>query len=466
MVWKVAAVVMLGPFMTSLDSTVVNVSLSALTRELNTSLGTIQWVTTGYLLALALTLPLSGWLVDRIGAKRVYLICFSVFTLASLLCGSASTVEELISYRVLQGAAGGLLAPMAQMMLARVAGPNLGRVIAYGAAPVMLGPVAGPSLAGFVLQHASWRWIFLINLPIGVISMILSWWVLPRDTDEVNPRRLDLFGYVMLGAALITGLHSLEGLGRGEIGESGYEIELLGSAALMFSFVVGARRTGESAIIDLALFRGRNFSAAAATQFLSNFLSLGGQMLLPLYLFMAQGHTPAQTGLLLAPMGIGMFCSFVMMGHLTERFGPRKVAATGALLALIGTVPYVIFSADAMSPLFIEVSLFVRGVGLGSLGVPSISSAYAHLPKRRIPIATTAMNIVQRLGGPVGTTFLAICLHLGMNAHSEVSAQGFTLSFFALCVIHLLSVGSALRLPDRIAAAESLTVVDVEVAAE
>src|SRR5580693_6295895 len=166
-VWKITAVTVAGAFMAQLSTTMVNVSLSSLGTELHASLSAIQWVTSGYLLALALMLPLSGWLVERIGAKALYLWCFSAFTLSSVLCGIAWSANSLIAFRILQGMSGGLMAPMAQMMIASAGGKHMARVMGYAAVPVMLGPILGPVIAGAILQFASWRWLFLVNLPIG-----------------------------------------------------------------------------------------------------------------------------------------------------------------------------------------------------------------------------------------------------------------------------------------------------------
>ena len=172
--WKISSVAVLGAFLAQMDATVVNVSLSSLALELHTSLSNIQWVTSGYLLALALTLPLSGWLVDRIGAKALYLWCFSLFTLTSALCGLAWSANSLIGFRILQGMSGGLLAPMAQLIMARAAGERMARVFGLAAMPILLAPLLGPVIAGAVLRFASWRWLFLVNLPFGVLALVLS----------------------------------------------------------------------------------------------------------------------------------------------------------------------------------------------------------------------------------------------------------------------------------------------------
>src|ERR1700692_2687944 len=203
LVWKITTVAVLGSFLSQLDATVVNVSLSSLAVDLHSSLPTIQWVTSGYLLALALMLPLNGWLVERIGAKSLYLWCFSAFTLSSALCGIAWSANALIAFRILQGLSGGLMAPMTQMMIARAAGKHMARVIGYAAVPILLGPILGPVLAGTILQFASWRWLFFVNLPVGAVAIILAILFLPNDRGETQKRDLDLVGFALLSPGLV-----------------------------------------------------------------------------------------------------------------------------------------------------------------------------------------------------------------------------------------------------------------------
>lgn len=198
LVWKITAVAVLGSLMGQVDATVVNVSLSSLAVDLHSSLTTIQWVTSGYLLALALMLPLNGWLVGQLGAKSLYLWCFPIFTLSSALCGLAWSANSLIGFRVLQGMSGGLMAPLAQMMIVRAAGRHTARVYGYAAIPILLGPLLGPVLAGAILQHASWRWLFLVNVPVGLLGIVLAIRFLPEDRAEARPRDLDFVGFCLL----------------------------------------------------------------------------------------------------------------------------------------------------------------------------------------------------------------------------------------------------------------------------
>jgi EmrB/QacA subfamily drug resistance transporter len=459
-IWKVAWVVLLGPLMTSLDSTVVNVSLSRLGRDLRVPLTRIQWVISGYLLALALMLPLSGWLVDRFGAKRVYLGCFILFTAASVACGLAPNAGALIAGRVLQGVAGGLLAPMAQMMIVRGAGRHVARVMGIMVMPILLGPLAGPVLAGVILQHASWRWIFFINLPIGLLALILAQWILPADHDQVRPRPFDLTGFLLLSPGLVLVLHSLESLSGHARGRGPYGLELVSGIALLAIFLAHARRKGPTALIEIALFRLPPFNAAALTQFLTNALAYGGQMMVPMYLLVVLGVSPTRAGLLMLPAGLGMLVAFPLMGAMVERFGSRQVAASGALLALAGTVPFAWQGFPAAPFWCLSLALAARGAGLGAIGIPSIAAAYHGLDKARIPVATTTINIVQRLGGPVATTGLVIFLHmvlggLGLDgsglgpAQTLARSQAFATTFRLLALLHAAAFLAALRLPHR-----------------
>jgi EmrB/QacA subfamily drug resistance transporter len=444
LVWKITTVAVLGSFLAQLDATVVNVSLSSLAVDLHSSLTAIHWVTSGYLLALALMLPLNGWLVERIGAKSLYLWCFSAFTLSSALCGMAWSANSLIAFRILQGMSGGLMAPMAQMMMARAAGKHLARIIGYAAVPVMLGPILGPVIAGAILQHASWRWLFLVNLPVGVLAIVLAVLFLPNDRQETRSREFDLPGFALLSPGLVLFLYGSDHLGE-RIGLAA----LLLSTVLLALFLRMAVRKGDRALIDVQLFKSKTFSASAVTQFMSNGISFAGQMLIPIYLIRACGQSPSATGWLLAPLGVGMICSYPWMGALTQRFDIRKVSAGGAFLAFAGTLPFLYLASHGLVFTVLAGALFLRGVGLSAVGIPSISAAYASVRKRDLPMATTSLNIVQRLGGPTLTTLCATFLgwRLAMVQSSASLSSAFTAAFLLLCGLHALLFAAALRLP-------------------
>jgi EmrB/QacA subfamily drug resistance transporter len=426
--------------MAQIDATVVNVSLSSLAASLHSSLATIQWVTSGYLLALALMLPLSGWLVDRIGARSLYLWCFSAFIISSALCGLAWSAGSLIGFRILQGMTGGL---MAQMIMARAAGRHMAKVFGYVAIPVLVGPILGPVLGGAILQHLTWRWLFLVNVPVGALALALAVLFIPEDGALIQRRTFDLPGFLVLAPALVLFLYGADNI-REHSGQLCFAIAIV----MIIVFARGALRKGPEALLDLRLFRSGVFPVSARTQFLQNGIVYATQMLLPLYLIKACGRTPGEVGVLLLPLGLGMLTGYPSIGWLTKHFGIRNVAAGGSLLSLLSALPFLYLANHRMVGTIFVVSLLLRGMGQSAIGVPSLSAAYSGVPKQEIPMATTALNIVQRLGGPTLTTlmaaFLAWRMHFAVSA-DEVS-RAFMLSFLTLAVLHVLLLVSTLRL--------------------
>jgi MFS family permease len=214
-------------------------------------------------------------------------------------------------------------------------------------------------------------------------------------------------------------------------------------------FFTVAIRKGDRALIDLQLFKGKTFAAATVAQFMSNGILFAGQMLIPIYLIRACGRSPSATGWLLAPLGVGMICSYPWMGALTQRFGIRKLSAGGAFLALAGTLPLVWLASHGLSVAVLACTLFVRGVGLSAVGIPSISAAYTSVKRRDLPMATTSLNIVQRLGGPTMTTLCATFLGWRLSAAPSpaVTSDAFVEAFGVLCFLHVLLLLATLRLP-------------------
>ena len=444
--WKITSVAVLGAFLAQMDATVVNVSLTSLAGELHGSLATIQWVTSGYLLALALTLPLNGWLVDRIGARAVYLWCFSAFTLTSALCGLAWSPDSLIGFRILQGMSGGLLAPMAQLLMARAAGERMTSVLGFAAMPVLLAPLLGPVIAGAILHILSWRWLFLVNLPFCALALVLAFIFLPNDEHERKERRLDMVGLALLSPGVACFLYGIDRVR-----------EMQGIAALIVSlvsfllFYAWANRKADQAIIDIRLFRDRIFSAAVTVQFIAQGASFAGQFLIPALLIDNKHYSPSQAGLLLGAQGLGMMCSYPLLGLLVQKWGNRMVSVGGAVTALAGTAPFVYLAGHELPGATIASILFVRGVGLSFIGIPSISAAYASIGRENLPMATTALNIIMRIGGPTLTTICATFLAWSMSSGpSTSSSTAYGNTFALLCCFQLILCVAASRLPVRV----------------
>ncbi len=442
-VWKIAGVAMFGALLAQLDTTIVNVSLSNLAEDLNTSFAIIQWVTSGYLLALTMALPLSGWIVDRIGAKKLYIYSFLAFTLSSALCGLASSASSLIAFRILQGVSGGLMAPMTQMMIARAAGTQMARVAGYMALPVLLAPLLGPIIAGGILQYASWRWLFLVNLPVGAVALLMVFLFLPSDLHEKTRRNLDWLGLALVSPGLILFLYGSQ--------RESPKFFFLG-ITMIGAFIWTAWRKGEDALIDLRLFKGKVFLASAITQFLSNGGMFAGQMLIPAFLIQSCGRSPSEMGWMLAPLGIGMMVTYPLMGILTDRFGIRRVSAGGAFLTFVATLPLLYLALHGLDIFILTSALFLRGMGMSAVGLPSMTAAYASVNRRELPMATTSLNIVQRLGGPTLTTLCASLLAWKLGGHIKghwVSAA-YAWSFLLLCCLHAMTLTAAIRLPPRL----------------
>ncbi len=449
-IWKITAVAVLGSLLAQLDATIVNVSLSSLASDLGSTLPAIQWVTSAYLLALTFVLPLNGWLVERIGGKALYLWCFSLFTASSALCGLAWSANALIGFRILQGVSGGLLAPMAQMTMKRAAGDQFTRIAGYAAMPILLGPLLGPVIAGAILHYASWRWLFLVNLPVGLLALFLAKRFLPADKPQHNPRGLDWVGLMLLSPALALVL-----LGFERIGEHAGLVALIAGALLLVVFLRVEKRKAAHALINLNQFRSRVFSVASAALFLSNGVLFAGQMLIPLFLIQACGRSPATMGWMLAPLGLGMMVTFPSLGFLTSRFGERAVSMGGASVAVCATLALAWLAHGPLDVLVLLPALFLRGMGQGAVALPALSSAYASTEPRELPMAATTLNIMQRLGGPTLTTLCATFLDRMLEARvGHAGPNAWTLAFLLLAALHVLTVVAATALPRRAMASE------------
>ncbi len=408
---RVAMVVLVGAFMSILDTTIVNVALDRLTLDLGTDFAHIQWVVTGYMLAMAAVIPLSGWIATRVGPKRVFIFALTLFTAASALCGLAWSLESLVGFRILQGAGGGLLMPVGQAMLAQAAGPRrMGRVMSLVAIPMLIAPVVGPVLGGLLVQTAGWEWVFFINVPVGAIGVVLAVRLLTSDAARdrvVWP--LDMVGLVLMavGIPLITFGLAETGIG-GTITAPRAWIPLVAGILLTTVYVLYALRRPRP-LINVRLFGNRAFAAASITAFALGAVLFGGMILMPLYEQGPRMHDALTTGLILAPMGLGAAITAPIAGRITDRIGGGPVAVTGLVILTLSTVPFTFLTATTPQWL-IMAGLFFRGVGVSGSMMPAFAAAYATLRRDEIPDATSQFNVVQRVGGSIGSAILAVIL--------------------------------------------------------
>ena len=411
------AVVVLGTIMSILDVTIVNVAVPTLGSDFHTSISTIQWVLTGYMLAFASVIPLTGWATERFGAKRVWLASLLLFMLGSALSGAAWSIGSLIAFRALQGLGGGMILPVGQTILAQAAGPQrMGRVMSVIGVPMLLGPIFGPVIGGAIVDQVSWRWIFFINLPLGVLAVLAAQRLLP----EAKPRlgeRLDLRGLALLSPGIGVFLYGMSEAGNeGGFGNTRTMAAAAIGLVLVALFVWHATVRGKNALIDVSLFVRRGFATAAATNFLLGIALFGSLILLPLYYQVVRHESPLQTGLLLVPQGLGAALAMPLAGWLTDKIGARVVVSAGMVLALLGTLAYTQVGAGT-SYLYLAAALLVIGVGLGSTIMPSMAAAFQTVSREETPRATSALNAIQRIAGAIGTALMAIILQRAIAAN-------------------------------------------------
>lgn len=408
-VWRIGTVTVLGTVMSVLDTTIINVALEPLAHDLHTGLGSISWVVTAYLLAIAAVTPAASWASRWLGTRRLYLLSLLLFTIGSVACGSAWDTPSLVVARVLQGAAGALLMPVGQSIVVRAAGhANLGRVMGVLGVPTVLAPVVGPTLGGFLLEHVSWRAIFLINVPVGVLALVLGLRLLPRD-EGVPTYRLDVLGLGLASAGLSLLTYGLSQVAaEPSVARAEVLVPVVTGVVLLVAFVRHALNR-EHPLLDLRLFADRSYGLASTAVLVNGAISLGGLILLPLYLQGVRGESATTTGLLVAPTAIGVVLVMRRAGRLTDRFGGGRVAVVGTAVLFTASVPMA-WIGPHTSYWYITSWMLLRGVGTGLAGMPLMAAALTSIAQPKTPDASAQLFVLQRVGGSLGTAALVVVL--------------------------------------------------------
>jgi EmrB/QacA subfamily drug resistance transporter len=404
----VAGVVLLGAIMSILDTTVVNVAIDHLATAFHSSLTTIQWVITGYTLALATVIPVTGWAADRFGTKRIYMWSLVLFMLGSALSGLAWSAGSLIFFRVLQGIGGGMIMPAVMTIMTKKAGPHrMGRVMGVLGVPMLIAPIIGPILGGWLVDDVSWRWIFFINIPIGVIAFVLAQIVLDRDEPQPT-HRLDWLGMALLSPGLALLIFGLAESGNYGFGSARSWAPVVGGVLLIAGFFWHSWRA-QAPLIDIRTFTHTRAGAAAGTFLLFGIAFFGALLLIPLYYQSVRGASALQAGLLLAPQGIGAMITMPIAGRLTDRFGPNYLPAAGIPLLVIGMSPFAFVTAHTSYVLLLSFSV-VLGLGMGLSMMPTMTAAMQAVPAAAIARTSTAMNIIRQSGASIGTAIMSVLL--------------------------------------------------------
>ncbi|MFC9325094.1 DHA2 family efflux MFS transporter permease subunit [Kitasatospora sp. NPDC057015] len=441
-------VVIIGSMMSVLDMTIVNVALRSLSETFHAPLATIQWATTAYTLALAGVIPTAAWAMGRIGAKRTYLTALTLFTLGSLLAAFAWDPGSLIASRAVQGLGGGLLMPVGMTMVMRTADrTQLGRAMALGGLPILVGPVAGPVLGGWLLDTASWHWIFLVNLPVGAAALLLAAKLLRSDAPSgpTAAPGLDVPGLLMLspGLALL-----LFGLARGgehrDFTTIGTLAPTLAGALLVAAFGWRAL-TVRRPLLDLRLLRDRTFAAGIGTLALFTCGYFGSMLLGPLYWQQVRGMSATAVGLLGMPVGLTVGLTLQIAARRIDRVSPRRLISTGIALGALGMALTALqVGAPDAAAWRVVASAMVMGTGSGMVLMPTMTTASRDLPKDRMAAASTVLSINSQLWASVGTALISVAL-----GSAGVDPAGFRITYAIAAGALALALLPAALLPGR-----------------
>jgi MFS transporter, DHA2 family, multidrug resistance protein len=419
--WIIAVTVTLATFMEVLDTSIANVALPHIAGSLSAGQDESTWVLTSYLVSNAIVLPLSGWLSSIMGRKNFYMSCVALFTVSSFLCGLAPNLATLIVFRVLQGAGGGGLQPSEQSILADTFAPaKRGMAFAVYGIAVVTAPAIGPTLGGWITDNFTWRWIFFINIPVGIISLLLTSRLI-QDPPYLKRRKLSetKIDYIGLGFVAL-GLGALQiVLDKGQRDdwfESHFIVVLSVIAAASLIFVIYWEWTHKDPIIDLHLFRDRTFAVSNLLMFMLGFALLGSTLLLPLFSQTLLGYTAEKAGLALMPGGFAIMLLLPLVGFLLSRYSPRWLLIFG-LLVLAGSLFHMTGFDLEIDFRSVATARVLQAIGMAFLFVPINTAAYAFLPRDKNNAASGLMNLARNIGGSVGISLATTMLDRRTQVH-------------------------------------------------
>ncbi|WP_232073364.1 DHA2 family efflux MFS transporter permease subunit [Mycobacterium stomatepiae] len=422
---RIAGVCVLGSMMAIIDTTVVTVAQRTLVAAFQSTQAVIAWTMTGYTLALATVIPLAGWAANRFGTKRLFMGSIAAFTFGSLLCAMAPNIHLLIIFRVLQGLGGGMLMPLVLTILTREAGPRrLGRVMAILGIPMLLGPIFGPVLGGWLIDSYSWPWIFWINLPIGAIGFVLAGIVFPRDHPSPS-EAFDVVGVFLLSSGLALFLYGMSvSPTRGTLADRHILIPAAVGLALIAGFVFYALYRTDHPVIDLRLLNNRSVSLANATMFLFAASFFGAGLLFPSYFQELLHQTPLQAGMSMVPRGIAAMVTMPLAGSIMDRRGPGTIVLVGITLITLGmgVFAYGVAKHANYSPTLV-IGLTIMGLGMGATMMPLSAAAVRSLAPQQIARGATLVNVNQQVAASVGTALMSVVLTSQFNRSENIAAS-------------------------------------------
>jgi EmrB/QacA subfamily drug resistance transporter len=410
-------VALIGAFMSILDASIVNVAIPTIMGVFNVGTSDVQWVSTIYMLALGVVIPFSGWLGDRIGFKRLYVLSMGVFVVGSLLCTLSWNLNSLVVARVIQAMGGGMIMPTTMAMIFRmVPRSQVGSAMGILGIGLMVAPAIGPTLGGYLVDFVDWRWIFTINLPIGAIGILLALFVLPEFQSK-HPGRLDIAGGLTSAGGLFCLLLALsKGADWGWSAEP--TVILFVVSLFFFVLFIYLELTSENPLLDLRIFKYRSFTMANLVVFVANMVMFSGFFFLPLFLQTFRGMGALETGLLMMPGALVSGAIMPIQGKLFDRFGPRLLTLAGILM-LIFTSWIFHYLTFATSTSTIILWVMLRGVVMPLANMPAQTAALVEIPSELVGRASALTNIIGRVAGSFGIAVLTSVLNTRQTLHAN-----------------------------------------------
>ncbi|MDR0847065.1 MAG: multidrug efflux MFS transporter [Lactobacillales bacterium] len=444
-IMNAAWILVLGAIMPMLDSTMVNIAINHLSRDFGASLSAIQWVITGYVLSIAITVPIAGWAAQKFNGKFLMIGANVIFLICSIACGLSWSIPSMVFFRVVQGIGAGIIMTLVMTLIVEIAGQGyMGRLISVIGLPTMLGPILGPVIGALIIQFVSWRWLFFVNVPVGIIAIIMMAWKLPNFVPSNVKAKFDFIGITLLGAASASLIYGITEAAKDHTFNNSSTITfVIAGVAILIAYIIYAAIRGDRAILPLKLFKVKNFSAASVGLFLAGIATNGPMMLLPLFFQNVKGFDVLYAGLLLIPQGVGMLVARPLIGKMVDKVGARNVTLISLAIAVIGTIPFTFFGPDA-SLIVISLVLFIRGIGIGGVTIPMMTDSYTGMEKQAISQASVGTRIVQNIGGAFGSAVLATIVSISIANQKpsvEVMASAYNAGFvvaLALCVVMVI----------------------------
>ena len=392
--------------MSILDTSIVNVALPHMMSELEVNRNQIEWVATGFMLATAVSMPLVGWLVGRMGHKKLYLGSLTLFTIGSALCALAWNYDSLIVARVIQAAGGGAMQPVGMAMVAELFPPEeRGKALGIWGTGIMIGPSIGPTLGGYLTDVFNWRSIFSVNLPLGVITLVLGLLLMKSDRKDVNQQvSFDKWGFIFLSLALIAGLLAMS-KGQEKGWDSTYIRTCFSLAVIGITLFIAIETVVDHPLLDLKLFRYRNFTLSMLLAIFRAVALFGGVFLLPIFLETLVGYTTIQTGVLMMPGAVVIGIMMPVAGRMADRHNPRWMVFFGSVLAGFSLLLYGYLDPLSSKTMLIGPQL-IRGMGLAFMMSPLMTAAINSVPQAQVATAASFLNVSQRVGGAFGIALL------------------------------------------------------------